>query len=169
MIANDIQEWLWPKLSWHLSYGWGKPQKKPQPGKLTSDGEMWQLQPPLAHCLLVYCAGSEVRDMCGHSSSVTEADKEEQWVVVQFFTAEGVRRWEIHHHMSAVYGDHSISCSHVLEWHKNFRVRRVSLQDGAQHPPFSSDLSPSNVHIFRELRKTFMDIVLHWMKMCVTG
>jgi hypothetical protein len=48
-------------------------------------------------------------------------------------TAEGVGGREIHHRMSVVYGEHSMSRSHVLAWHKRFREGRVSLQDDA-HP-----------------------------------
>lgn len=58
-----------------------------------------------------------------------EASEEEQRGVVRFLTAEGVGGREVHHRMSAVYGEHSMSCSRVLEWHKRFREGRVSLQD----------------------------------------
>ncbi|KAJ4435777.1 hypothetical protein ANN_18396 [Periplaneta americana] len=34
--------------------------------------------------------------------------------------------------MFAVYGEHSMSCSRVLEWHKRFREGRVSLEDDAR-------------------------------------
>ncbi|KAJ4430812.1 hypothetical protein ANN_19403 [Periplaneta americana] len=36
-------------------------------------------------------------------------------------------------HMSAVYGEHSMLCSHELEWHKRFREGHMSPQDDA-HP-----------------------------------
>jgi hypothetical protein len=50
-----------------------------------------------------------------------EAGKEEQRNVVRFLTAEGVG-----------YGEHSMSRSRVLAWHKRFREGRVSLQDNAR-------------------------------------
>ena len=44
----NMEEWLWrpndiggscgPKVSWHLSYKWGKPPKKPHPGNLSRPG-----------------------------------------------------------------------------------------------------------------------------------
>ncbi|KAJ4438051.1 hypothetical protein ANN_13990, partial [Periplaneta americana] len=74
---------------------------------------------------------NEVRDTCVHPTSLMESGKEEQRDVVRFLTAEGIGR-EIHHRMSAGYGKHSMSCSHVLEWHKRFREGRVSLQDDAR-------------------------------------
>ena len=54
--------------------------------------------------------------------------------------------------MSAAYGKYSMSCSCVLEWHKRFCEGSVSLQDDAQHPPYSPDISPSDVP-FLELKK----------------
>ena len=33
-MANDIQGWMRPKFSWHLSYSWGKTPEKSQPAKL---------------------------------------------------------------------------------------------------------------------------------------
>ena len=69
---------------------------------------------------------------------------------MQFFTVDGVGQ-EIHRRMSAVYGKHSMSCSRVLEWHKRFHMGCVSLQDDAQHPPYSPDLFPCDFHIFEEL------------------
>ncbi|KAJ4437739.1 hypothetical protein ANN_17885 [Periplaneta americana] len=61
-----------------------------------------------------------------------EAGKEEQRGVVRFLTAEGVGGREIYCRMSAVYSEHSMSCYHVLEWHKRFREGCVSLQDVAR-------------------------------------
>ncbi|KAJ4444770.1 hypothetical protein ANN_06567 [Periplaneta americana] len=61
-----------------------------------------------------------------------KAGKEEQRDVVRFLTTEEVGGLEIHHCMSAVYGEHSMSCFRVLEWHKRFREGHVSLQDNAR-------------------------------------
>ena len=39
---NDIRGPFRPKISWHLSYRWGKTPKKPQPGNLSRPGiEPW--------------------------------------------------------------------------------------------------------------------------------
>ena len=35
---NDIRGPWGPKASWHLSYWWGKPRKKPHPGNLSRPG-----------------------------------------------------------------------------------------------------------------------------------
>ncbi|KAJ4426403.1 hypothetical protein ANN_27217 [Periplaneta americana] len=48
-----------------------------------------------------------------------EAGKEEQRGAVGFLNAEGIRGREIHRRISAVYGEHSMSCSHVLEDTRN--------------------------------------------------
>ena len=72
---------------------------------------------------------------------------------MQFLTAEGVEGREIHYRITAVYGEHSMSCSCVLEWHKRFWEDRVSLQDDSKHPPHSPDLSSCDFHISGELKK----------------
>ncbi|KAJ4435076.1 hypothetical protein ANN_23651 [Periplaneta americana] len=61
-----------------------------------------------------------------------EASKQEQRGVVRFLTAEGIGEREIHRRISAIYGEHSMSCSHVLEWHKRFQEGHVSVQDDAR-------------------------------------
>ncbi|PNF40213.1 hypothetical protein B7P43_G08284 [Cryptotermes secundus] len=70
--------------------------------------------------------------MCCRPTSVMEAGKEEQRSVARFLTAEGVGGREIRRRMSVVYGEHSMSRSRVLAWHKRFREGRVSLQDDAR-------------------------------------
>ena len=69
-----------------------------------------------------------------------EAGTEEQRGVVRFLTVEGLGGRKIHRRMCAVYGEHSMSCWHVLEWHKKFCKGRVSLQYDALHPPYSPNL-----------------------------
>ena len=53
------------------------------------------------------------------------------------FIAQGVEGREIHLPMSTVYGEHSMSCSRVLKWHK--------------HP--TAQISPCDFHIFGESKK----------------
>ncbi|KAJ4435544.1 hypothetical protein ANN_18160 [Periplaneta americana] len=71
-----------------------------------------------------------------------ETGKEEQRGVVRFLTAEGGRQ-KPHRHMSAVYGEHSVSYSRVLEWHKRFREGRLSLQDDARPGQAHRAISPT--------------------------
>ena len=68
-------------------------------------------------------------------------------------TAEGLGGREINRRTSVIDGERRISCSHVLEWYKRFREGCMSLQDGAQHPPYNPDISPCDFHMFGELKK----------------
>ncbi|KAJ4446275.1 hypothetical protein ANN_12969 [Periplaneta americana] len=74
-----------------------------------------------------------------------EAGKEEQRGVVRFLTAEEVEGREIHRLMSAVYGEHSMSCLRVLELHKRFQEGRVSLQDDARPGQVHRAITPAVV------------------------
>lgn len=63
-------------------------------------------------------------------TSEMKVSTEEQRGVVRFLTAEGAGGREIHNRRFIVYDEHCMSCSRVLEWHKGFRDRRRSLQEG---------------------------------------
>jgi hypothetical protein len=64
---------------------------------------------------------------------------------VRLFTAEGVGRREIHHLMSAVYGEHSMSRSGVMAWHKRFREGLVSLKDDARPGQAHRVITPDDI------------------------
>lgn len=85
--------------------------------------------------------------------------------------------------MCAVYGEHSMSCARVLEWHKRFREGRGSMKDDARpgktHPIITSDIIAQVDCLIRENQRTtvvrwtsgppFVDIVVHRKKTCVIG
>ncbi|KAJ4436551.1 hypothetical protein ANN_16583 [Periplaneta americana] len=47
--------------------------------------------------------------------------------------------------MSAVYGEYSMSCSSILEWHKRYREGRLSLQDNARPGQAHRAITPADI------------------------
>ncbi|PNF14668.1 hypothetical protein B7P43_G11440 [Cryptotermes secundus] len=94
-----------------------------------------------------------------------EAGIEEQRSIVRFLTAEGVGGRVIHCLMSVVYGEHSMSRSRVLVWHKRFREGRVPLQDDARTGQAHRVITPDVIaalggHILANRRITVEEISL---------
>ena len=76
---NDIRGPWGPKVSWHLSYRWGKTPKKPHPGNLSRPGiepgpAAWQARMLLLapHRWTITCILSEKtkRWICGHKKLI---------------------------------------------------------------------------------------------------
>ena len=65
--------------------------------------------------LFLYYSGVERSVKCVRPALEIEATKEEQKGVVRFLVAEGAGTREIHPGISAIYGEHCMSLTSVLE------------------------------------------------------
>ncbi|XP_021930927.1 histone-lysine N-methyltransferase SETMAR-like [Zootermopsis nevadensis] len=100
---------------------------------------------------------------------------EEQRAIIRFLWLEGVKPREVHRRMLQQYGDACIGERRVYEWVDAFKNGRTSIHDDhdnarphmaaatldtirrlrfqiLQHPPYSSDLAPSDYHVVGPLK-----------------
>ena len=109
--------------------------------------------------LFLYCSGSERSVKFVHPALEMEASNKEQRGVVHFLVAEGAGTREIHHLMSAVYGEHCMTLTSVHEW-QTFREERTSLQDYSRPGQSHRAIAPNVIvrihgltYIFGDLKK----------------
>ena len=106
--------------------------------------------------LFLYCSGGERRVKCVRTAMEIKASKEEQRGVVSFFVAEGAAAChKVKTPWNAVGRNHPF---HYNARPHTANLVRDTLQivdwETLQHPPYSPDLSPCDIHIFGDLKKT---------------
>ena len=114
------------------------------------------------HKIFLYCSGGERSVKC-----VRPASKEEQTAVVRFLVAESGGTREIHRHMSK---RPRMLSDGIIHLHDNARPHPANLVrdklqkfgwETLQDPPYSSDRSPCDLHIFGDLKKDIRERRFH--------
>lgn len=84
--------------------------------------------------------------MCA-SDITMETGKKEQRALVHFLNVEGMSGSEIHARMSAVYGEYSMSCTHVFKWNKRYREGQLASKDSSRLGQVHRVITPSVIAV----------------------
>ena len=117
--------------------------------------------------LFLYCSGGERSVKCVRTALEMEASKEEQRDVVCFMVAEGAAMLhKVKMPRNAVAHPHTANL--VRDKLQRFDWETL------QHPPYSSDLSPCDFHVFDDLKKDIRgyrfqsdEEVQEWMRLWI--
>ena len=121
--------------------------------------------------LFLYCSGGERSVKCVRPALVMEASTADKRGSVRFLVAEGaVTRHKVKTPWNAVGGNHPFALYRRPDTANLVRdkLKRFGWET-LQHPPYSPDLSLCNIHIFGDLKKTFVDVGFIRTRKCKRG